>query len=80
MMIMWVLSCQDTGSAGAAESTWHISTGKSHPHLSDESFGFLQWCHAAEHFVLVVREEQHHVGPPGSRRHPEDPQAAAQHQ
>lgn len=34
--------------------------------------------HAAEHFVLVVGEEQHHVGPPRARRHPGDPQAAAQ--
>jgi hypothetical protein len=24
IMIVWVLPCQDTGSAGAAESTWHI--------------------------------------------------------
>lgn len=34
--------------------------------------------HAAEHFILVVGEEQHHIGPPRASRHPGDLQAAAQ--
>lgn len=36
--------------------------------------------HAAEHFVLVISENQYHIGPPRALRRPGDPQATTEQQ
>lgn len=59
-MIMWVLPCEDTGSAGAAKSAWHIlqrkqkQKGPSYTRKIDFSSFLMRIKKAALNFKFLV--------------------------